>query len=121
MLLNWQHLRRVATAAALALIVVWSAASLNRAGIWSDTINYLSAVTWSIRVSSAGKERGHCHPHSAAEWSRGGRPNALGRPKLNSDLHLATGAVDFPAKRCVDYSLGWVEAKMGDGQRRRYC
>ena len=39
MLLNWQRSRRIATVTASALVLVWADASLNREGIWSDTLN----------------------------------------------------------------------------------
>jgi len=39
LLLHWQRLRRIAMVTASALVLVWADASLNRASIWSDTLN----------------------------------------------------------------------------------
>jgi hypothetical protein len=114
MLLNWQHLRRVATAAALALIVVWSAASLNRAGIWSDTINLFVRSN----LEHPGLKRLEknaviailTQPQMVA-WRAAPTLSPAQAEQMISILRQAR--LIFPQNDVLTTQLGWVEAKMG--------
>lgn len=114
MLLNWRHGRLIAAATASALIVVWATASLDRAGIWSDTLNlYIRS-----NLEHPGLKRLEQNAVSAilnqpqaAAWR-----NASTLPLAQAEQYISIlqqARLIFPENDVLTTQLGFAEAKTG--------